>query len=104
MMRAKRALTHRVLGLGLKTTVLTMPPFSMAKGLCFFSRRKYGASKPSVWKVERTRRINVFIERAVRWSVFGYKVGGQRMFPNMSAAHDVLTTHLMHPLMSYPYI
>ena len=43
--------------------VLTMPPFFSAEGWCFFSREKYGAFKPLVEKVERTRRINASIER-----------------------------------------
>ena len=44
------------------------------------------------------------IERKVRLSVLGYKVRGQRIFPNMSAAHEILTAHLMRPLMLCPYI
>ena len=34
---------HQVVGLGLKTTVLTMSPFSPAEGLYFFNQGKYGA-------------------------------------------------------------
>ena len=60
--------------------------------------------KSWVRKVERTERINVYIERAVRCSAFGYKEHGERTFPNMFATHDVLTTHLMHSLMLCPYI
>ena len=57
-----------------------------------------------VQKVEMTRRINAYIERAVRCSEFGYKARGKHTFPNMSMAHDVLTAHLMRPLMFCPYI
>ena len=55
-------------------------------------------------KVERTGRINVYIERIIRCSVFGYKACGKLMFPNMFAVHDVLTAHLMRLLMFCPYI
>ena len=52
-----------MVGLGLKAIVLTMPCFSSAKGLRFFSREKYYASSPRVVKVERTWKINAYIER-----------------------------------------
>ena len=55
-------------------------------------------------KVERTGKINAYIEHAVRCRVLGYKARGKQMFPNMSTVHDVLTAHLMCPLMFCPYI
>ena len=60
--------------------------------------------KSWVQKVERTGRINAYIERTVRCSAFGYKACGEHTFPNMFAKHDVLTTHLIRPLMFCPYI
>ena len=60
--------------------------------------------KSWVQKVERIGRINECIERVVRCSAFGYKTLGKRTFPNMSAMHDVLTAHLMCPLLFCPYI
>ena len=66
MTRPSGTWAHRVVGLGLKTMLLTMPPFFSAKGLCFFSWGKYGVSKPCMWKVERTGRLNVYIENVVR--------------------------------------
>ena len=60
--------------------------------------------KSWVRKVERTRKINAYIERVVRCSVFGYKAHRKRTFLNMLTAHDVLTAHLMHSLMFFSYI
>ena len=60
--------------------------------------------KSWVRKVERTERINVYIECAIWCSAFEYKAHGKRMFPNMSTAHDVLTGHLIRLLMFCPYI
>ena len=53
--------------------------------------------KSWVQKVERTRRINAYVERAIRCSAFRYKACGEHTFPNVFAVHDVLTTHLMRP-------
>ena len=58
--------------------------------------------KSWVRKVERTGKINPYIELIVRCSAFEYKALGKGMFPNLSVAHDVLTAHLMRPLMFCP--
>ena len=60
--------------------------------------------KSWVRKVERSRRINAYIECSIRCSAFGYKARGKHTFPNMYVVHDVLTAHLMSPLMFCPYI
>ena len=60
--------------------------------------------KSWVRKVETIGRINAYIEHAVRCSAFGYKARGKGTFPSISAAHNVLTTHLMHLLMFCLYI
>ena len=60
--------------------MLTMPPFSPAKGWCFFSRGKYGAFKPLVEKVEGIVRVNACIE---------YKARGNRTFLNISQLLDI---------------
>ena len=60
--------------------------------------------KSWVRKVEKNGRINAYIERVVSCSAFGYKARGKGKFHSMFTVHNVLTTHLMHPLMFCPYI
>ena len=73
----------------------TMPPFFPAEGWYFFSREKYGAFKPSVEKVEGTRRINACIEH-----VFEYKARVNRMFPNISRLLEITEREHNEPLLS----
>ena len=50
-------------------------------------------------KVERTRRINAYIECVIRCSVFKYKVREKRTFPNMCECFPLLRTHeALYPL------
>ena len=74
-----------MVGLGLKVTILTMPLFSLTEGWCFFSRRKYGAFKPRVEKVEGSGRVNAYIEH-----MFGYKVCGNHTFLNISWLLEII--------------
>ena len=64
--------------------VLTMPPFFLAEGWCFFSQGKCNAFKPRVEKVEGTRRVSVCIEH-----MFGSKARGNHTFLNISRLLEI---------------
>ena len=55
-LRPNRPWAHRVVGL-LKTMVLTMPPFSPARILCFYIWGKILCFKSRVWKPERIGKL-----------------------------------------------
>ena len=69
MMRAKRALGPSSRGSRSKCHGTHNAPIFLGLRFVRLQLRKNGASKPLVWKVERTRRINAHIERVVRSSV-----------------------------------
>ena len=101
-MRAKWALS--LSSTGSKDYSTHNAPLFPGCNLPLFQSRESTVFKSWVRKVERTRRANAYIERAIRCSAFRYKARGKRTFTNMSATHDVLTAYLMRPLMFFPYI
>ena len=79
------------MGVSLKVTVLTMPPFSPAKGWCFFNRGKYDAFKLLVEKVKGIVRVNACIE---------YKAHGNHTFLNISQLLNITKSERNELLLS----